>query len=243
VVPMNPISSRLAPRAYVRTLNELFARNADPVRAAAMAAYMRNLFAFHGIMSTPRTELTRSFVAEHGLPAADDLDEVIRLLWMHDHRELQYAAMDLLLRLRKHLTPGHLELIEHCITNKSWWDTVDALAPRLAGWLYASHTAELAPDIERWIRAEDFWLNRSAIILQLGYKERTDTGLLTRAILPHIASREFFLQKAIGWALRQYSYTDADWVTDFVRTQTLAPLSTREALKALKRSAERTQRR
>ncbi|MFM8474068.1 MAG: DNA alkylation repair protein [Candidatus Kapaibacterium sp.] len=232
----------LRPREYVRGLCRLLARHADPVRAVGMSAYMRDAFAFHGIMSEPRTALLREYLDEHGLPSTDDLEDVVIRLWKEPHREAQYAAVDILRRLRRNLGPGHISLAEHCIRHKSWWDTVDVLAPHVAGTLYAAHTEAVRPRIEEWIHADDFWLNRSAIILQLGYKDRTDTDLLTRAIRPHLGSREFFLRKAIGWALRQYSYTDARWVTEFVASHDLSPLSEREALKALRRTAERAQR-
>lgn len=224
---------------YTDLLRSVFALHADGERAPAMEAYMRNQFPFYGISSVPRGELLRAFIAEHGLPDADVLVDVVRLLWMESRRELQYAALDLMYKQRRTLKQNHISLVEHCITHKSWWDTVDALAPRVAGYLYTEYTDGMGAKISEWIESENFWLNRSAIILQLGFKQRTDTDLLTRAILPHISSREFFVQKAIGWALRQYSYTDAVWVREFVQTHQLAPLSVREALKAIRRSSGR----
>lgn len=238
---MNHITS-LAPTAYAQELARSFAPHANSERAPGMAAYMRNHFAFFGIMSGPRTALTKAFVRQHGNPSMDTLPKVVRTLWQYPEREFQYAACELLISASKTAPAELLPLVEHCITHKSWWDTVDTLAPRVAGAIYAKHSEEAQDVVDSWIHSPNFWLNRSAIILQLSYKQHTDVALLERAIVQHLSSREFFIQKAIGWALRQYSYVNASWVVEFVHTHPLAPLSTREALKALRRQAERAHR-
>jgi 3-methyladenine DNA glycosylase AlkD len=238
---MNHITS-LAPTRYTQELARIFAPHANSERAPAMAAYMRNHFAFFGIMSGPRTALTKEFIRQHGHPGPDILPKVVQTLWQYPEREFQYAACELLIAASKTGSPDLLPLVEHCITHKSWWDTVDTLAPRVAGAIYAKHPKEVQAVVDAWIHSPNFWLNRSAIILQLSYKQHTDLALLERAIVPHLSSKEFFIQKAIGWALRQYSYVNAPWVVEFVHTHPLAPLSTREALKALRRQAERAHR-
>ncbi|MFM7774338.1 MAG: DNA alkylation repair protein [Candidatus Kapaibacterium sp.] len=236
------MKSNVVPTRFVDTLVTAFERHRDAERAVAMSAYMRNRFAFYGIASVPRAQILKSVCEEAGFPSPDEARSIVRLLWELPERELQYAAVDIMLRLKRHFTTDDVPLLEDLITAKSWWDTVDSLAPRIAGPVFAADPANMTPVIRRWIHHPDFWLNRSAIILQLGYKDRTDTDLLTHAIRPHLGSREFFLRKAICWALRQYSYTDARWVTEFVASHDLSPLSEREALKALRRTAERVQR-
>ncbi|MFM2133295.1 MAG: hypothetical protein RL156_576 [Bacteroidota bacterium] len=227
---------------FVDGLRSVFEQHRNPKRASSMSAYMRNQFPFYGIGSVARTQLVASVYHDVGIPSPDETRSIARRLWKLPERELQYAAVDVMLRYKKHFTADDVELIEHLITHKSWWDTVDTLAPRVAGAIYAKHPKEVQEVVDAWIHSPNFWLNRSAIILQLSYKQHTDLALLERAIVPHLSSKEFFIQKAIGWALRQYSYVNAPWVVEFVHTHPLAPLSTREALKALRRQAERAHR-
>ena len=139
--------------------------------------------------------------------------------------------------LRKHvklLDAGHLAPLEELITTKSWWDTVDSLAAHTVGPLIAANP-ELAPVMDDWIVDDDIWLARTAIIYQLSYKERTDADRLFRYADQRAADTEFFIRKAIGWALRQYGRVDPDAVRAFVasREETLSGLTKREALKRL----------
>ena len=129
---MNHITS-LAPTRYTQELARIFAPHANSERAPAMAAYMRNHFAFFGIMSGPHTALTKEFIRQHGHPGPDILPKVVQTLWQYPEREFQYAACELLIAASKTGAPDLLPLVEHCITHKSWWDTVDTLAPRVAG--------------------------------------------------------------------------------------------------------------
>jgi 3-methyladenine DNA glycosylase AlkD len=148
-------------------------------------------------------------------------------------REYQYLAIELMYRKRKLWTGDWLDLIETLILTKSWWDTVDGLAAKIAGTYFLRFSEFKEERIHRWIHSDNMWLNRSAIIFQLKFKDEVDTQLLTKSILPHIKSREFFHEKAIGWALRQYSKFNPDWVRDFLVEYQLRPLSIREASKYL----------
>ena len=229
---MNHITS-LAPTRYTQELARIFAPHANSERAPAMAAYMRNHFAFFGIMSGPRTALTKEFIRQHGHPGPDILPKVVQTLWQYPEREFQYAACELLIAESKTGAPDLLPLVEHCITHKSWWDTVDTLAPRVAGAIFAKHPKEVQEVVDAWIHSPNFWLNRSAIILQLSYKQRTDLALLERAIVPHLSSKEFFIQKAIGWSLRQYSKFNPESVRSFITEIHLKGLAHKEASKYL----------
>ena len=217
-----------ADRRLVSLVATLEAR-ADPDRASAMAAYMKGQFAFLGLPAPERRAAQKEVLGDWKAPSADDLATFARACWARDERELQYAACDTLVRHVERLGPDALDLCEELITTKPWWDTVDVLASRVVGPLADRAT------VERWVASGDLWLERTAILHQLTYGERTDADFLFRACLTHAASTEFFHRKAIGWALRQYARVDPDAVRTFVATNAdeLSGLSRREALKHL----------
>ena len=197
-----------------------------------MSAYMKERFPFFGVKAPLRRALLKAEV-----PAATSWDELVELVMLcfgAPERELHQAALDLLARNSKVWTPDLVDLIEQLVLRHSWWDTVDGLAG-LAGKALARFP-ERSDRPEVWIGHQSFWLQRVALLYQLSAREATDTERLARYIENTMASREFFLRKAIGWALRQYGYTDPAWVRDFVEThrQQLSPLSVREATRALR---------
>ena len=207
---------------------------ADPGRAEGNRAYMRDQFPFLGIPTPKRRALSREILA--GLPAltVNDLERTARACWELSEREYQYFAVDLLVRYAKRLEPEFLTTVHHLITTRSWWDTVDALASNVVGPIVAAHPEAVAT-MEDWLVDENMWLARTAILHQLGYKERTDTARLFRYCLVRADHRDFFIRKAIGWALRQYAWTDPAAVREFVSAHAaeLSPLSIREATKNL----------
>lgn len=214
-------------RLLVRELEEL----KDPDAAAAMSAYQRNQFPFLGVRTPVRRQVLKSFLAAHPPDKA-----WIPLLWELPEREYQYCGVDIALSLRKKLEPADLPMIEACITGRSWWDTVDLLAAGVAGFLLHKYP-ELQPEYgEKWLCSDNMWLNRTAILFQLHYKEATDEQLLYRYIREHASSNEFFIQKAIGWALREYSKSNPASVAAFIGQEELKPLSRREGLKWLMRT-------
>ena len=216
---------------YTAELARWFRSHADPVKAAPMAAYMRDKFPFLGIKTPERNQLTRAFWAKHGIPSGDELLEVVRRLWELPEREFQNVAMAFLDKQGKRVRKEDIDTIEHLIITKSWWDTVDYLAAHSMGGLLAKYP-ELIPDYaDRWIASDDFWLRRTAILYQLRYKSRTDVERLFAYVERCKDESEFFIRKAIGWALREYSKTDEDAVRGFVERTSLSPLSVREALK------------
>lgn len=217
----------------LETLVEVFARKADPDKAIGMSKYMRNLFPFVGINSPDRKEISAHLRTIYKPQSAAELKHWVDLLWEMPEREYQYVGMDYLQRDVKLLGPEDILWFEKCITQKSWWDTVDLVSGNYLGKFLKMHPQIFAETVTRFSQNENMWINRAAIISQLTYKQSTDTALLEKAILPHIRSKEFFLQKAIGWALRQYARTDAQWVMQFVAQHELMPLSRREALKHL----------
>jgi 3-methyladenine DNA glycosylase AlkD len=207
---------------------------ADPAKAPAMRAYMREQFAFLGIPSHQRRTLSREVVAGLPRPAESDLRAVALGCWELPEREYQYFACDWLRRHAKLCTPGFLATAETLITTRSWWDTVDVLAAHLVGPIVANHPETVAT-MDDWLAGDNLWLIRSAILHQLSYSDGTDAQRLFRYCLAQCSHRDFFVRKAIGWALREYAKTDPDAVRRFVRAHSteLSGLSVREALKNL----------
>jgi 3-methyladenine DNA glycosylase AlkD len=148
-------------------------------------------------------------------------------------REFQYVAMEYVKLAKKSWDARLPALCEQWVGEESWWDVVDFLAPQILGPYFLQFPAERDVWIQRWMNSGNFWLQRFCLVFSLGYKKKTDTVLLAATIQALSSSKEFFIQKAIGWALRQYARTDPEWVLDFVEDNALAPLSKREALKHL----------
>jgi 3-methyladenine DNA glycosylase AlkD len=156
-------------------------------------------------------------------------------LWSLPEREYQYTACELLGRFEKKLPPEFIDTIETLLTTKSWWDTVVTLAGNTVGTHFKRYPSIREVTLARWRKSEDFWLRRTCILFQLKYKSETDFDLLKAIIYENLGSQEFFINKAIGWALRQYTRVDPEGVRDFVAETPLSPLSAREALKWLNR--------
>lgn len=218
--------------SYVLSLKALFEQNADPAKAGPMKKYMRDQYEYLGIKSQQVTSLLREHIKEHGLPPLDKVDIILRELWSLPQREFQYAAMNLMERLEKKVNEDFIITIEYLITTKSWWDTVDALASHAVGSQFKRFPKMKEKYLKKWRKSDNFWLRRTTLLFQLGYKKETDFELLCELIKENLGSDEFFINKAIGWALRQYAWTNPASVKKFVKaTKELHPLSRREALK------------
>jgi len=222
-------------KEYAESLAEWFRGHADPAKAAPMEAYMRGKFPFLGIKTPERNRLTKEFWSQHGIPEGDELLDVVKRLWSLPERELQNVAMAFLGKHGKRARKEDIETFEELVVTKSWWDTVDYLASHTMGDHLAKYPELIPRYTERWIASENFWLRRTAILYQLRYKERTDAGRLFHYIEKCKEENEFFIRKAIGWALREYSKTDESAVRAFVDKTPLSPLSAREALKFVSR--------
>lgn len=218
---------------YALGLQVSLTAHANPAEAAPMKAYMRGQFDFLGIKTPQRRNLTRQFIASHGLPRVSELDTIVRDLWALPEREFQYAALGLVGRLQKQLPADFIETLEFLLLTKSWWDTVDGIAGDAIGAMFRAYPEVRNRYLPQWRQSNNFWLRRTCILFQLGYKKATDFPLLCDIIRENLGSDEFFINKAIGWALREYSKTDPQAVRDFVAHTHLHPLSAREALKWL----------
>jgi 3-methyladenine DNA glycosylase AlkD len=193
---------------------------------------MKDVAPFLGIPTPQRRALSRTVL--RGTPPPDETDcaAVALRCWRLPEREYHYFAVDYLRRHVGRCSSGLLPVARHLVTTVSWWDTVDLLAAHVVGALVAADR-RLAADMDAWIADDDLWVARTALLHQLRYKERTDTGRLFAYCLRQSAHTDFFIRKAIGWSLREYAKTDPDAVRDFVAHERgrFAPLTVREALK------------
>ncbi len=220
--------------SYIIPLKTLFEQNSNPTQAAPMKKYMRDQFEYLGIKSPQFKILFKKHIAEYGLPAVDELDEIVRDLWSLPQREFQYAALGLVGRLEKQLTTKSVKTLEYMLMHKSWWDTVDSIAGGTVGIYFKRFPEVREKYLAKWRASENFWLRRTTILFQLNYKKETDFDLLCEIIRENLGSKEFFINKAIGWSLRQYARFDPKAVKKFVNaTKELNPLSRREAMKHL----------
>ena len=205
-------------------------RDAD--RAPAMEAYMKNRFAFLGVSAGPRKNVFTAFKKDwtHLSDAArwDFIDEC----WQHEARELQYIAIDALLcDYNKRLRAADIDKLEFLITQKPWWDTIDLLVSHVVGHYAKNFPQEFAKRAAEWESTSNFWLHRSLLIYQLKFKQQTDLAQLQYYISRFKWNKEFFVQKAIGWSLREVAKWNAECVRSVVASENLQGLAKREALK------------
>jgi 3-methyladenine DNA glycosylase AlkD len=219
---------------YVIPLQTLLEKHADPAQAGPMKKYMRDQFEYLGIPTPARVALLKEFYTEYDLPEMKDLDAILRDLWSLPQREFQYVAVGLLGRCDKQIPAKFIKTVEYLIVTKPWWDTVDSIAGGSVGVHFKRFPEVREKYLSKWRASENFWLRRTTILFQLNYKQETDFDLLCELIRENLGSKEFFINKAIGWALRQYARIDPQAVKKFVNaTKDLHPLSKREALKRL----------
>ena len=226
---MTPYAAGLLAR-----VQQVYPEHADPVRAAATRAYMRDQFPYLGFSRPVQRQLSRTVLAGSGTPTEADLVDLALGCWALDEREYQYFAVDLLRRHVGVCGAGFLDTARTLIASRSWWDTVDELAAHVIGPLVARFP-ELVKTKDTWVSDPDMWLVRTAILHQNGYRAATDPERLFAYCAAQAAHRDFFVRKAIGWALREYARTDPGAVREFVEAHrgTLSGLSIREALKHL----------
>jgi 3-methyladenine DNA glycosylase AlkD len=218
---------------YVASLKTLFEQNADPLQAAPMKKYMRDQFEYLGIKSPQFKALMKEFLTAQGTPPISDLDTILHELWSLPQREFQYVATSLLGRSEKDLPAKFIRTIEYLLVTKSWWDTVDTISGGTLGVHFRRFPDVREKYLAKWRASDNFWLRRATILFQLNYKKETDFDLLCQIIHENLDSKEFFINKAIGWSLRQYARVDPKAVTKFVKSTPLHPLSRREAMKHL----------
>lgn len=218
---------------HVDSLMQMMRENEDPSIAASMAKYLKGHFVCYGIKSPVRKTIQKVWFNQLKNNPPNRWD-IVYLLWSKPERELHYIAIDYLRKMPKNgfEREDHLKLSELLTTN-AWWDSVDSLASNCVG-SYFQQFPEMKEDvIKKWRHSTDIWLNRTCLIFQLKYKNEVDAELLKSLILQYREVKEFFIQKAIGWSLRQYSKFQPDFVRAFLEEVELSTLAKREATKKL----------
>lgn len=207
---------------------------ADPAKSSQMTAYMKGHFEYLGITAGDRRIASKALIARAKKMEPDELLATAEALWSEPEREFHYVGMDLVRAGAKHLRPTDLGRVKGLITRTPWWDTVDSLAIHTTGTMVSTHS-RLVEEMDMWAEADDIWIARTAILHQLMYKADTDKNRLFAYCEMRMEDTEFFIRKAIGWALRHYARTDPDAVRSFVERNeaSLSGLSKREALKHL----------
>lgn len=211
---------------------------ANPDRAVEQQAYMKSALPYFGLALPDVRRITRLRLREHPIADQAQLETTVRtLIDEAGHREEWYAAMEIWGRdsHSRWRTPRSLPLIEHVVVTTAWWDIVDDIAGHVVSPLLRSHSPQVQPTVRLWADADNLWLRRVAILSQLGAKDELNRTLLADVIEPNLDRREFFIRKAVGWALRDASAAHPEWVRNYVdqHAQRLSPLSTKEATRRL----------
>ena len=218
---------------YIDTLSIELEKNQNLETAAKQKAYMRNQFEFYGIKTPERRKIQQPFLAPAYLPPKEELFPIIKALWSKPQRDYQLFGQELVFKYLHQLEQEDMELLEYMVIHKSWWDTVDYIAYQLMGFYFKKYPEARIPHVDKWLSSENIWLQRSALLFQLKYKEALDTELLSATIHFLKGSKAFFINKAIGWVLREYSKTNPDWVVMFIEKTELSGLSKREGLRLI----------
>lgn len=229
--------ARLPGMVAAALIDEMRARLADagnPEKAGPMQAYLKSTMPTRGVYLAQVRKISAALAVEHPLDDRAVWEATVRELFDEAaYREERYAAIALTghRNYRQWQDPAALALYEHLIVTGAWWDLVDEVAIRRVGPILRAHPGAVGPVLRTWAADENMWRRRSAIIAQVTAKSATDSELLEACIEPSLASKEFFLRKGIGWALRDYAKTDPDWVRDYVARHEgqLSALSKREA--------------
>jgi 3-methyladenine DNA glycosylase AlkD len=213
----------------------LLADAGDQERAAQMAAYMKTGMPMYGVPSPARTTIVRTLAREFPATTRSEYDGGVRALWRGTHREEKYLAIAYARSFPRYVTLSSVGMYRMMIIQGAWWDLVDEIATHLVGGVLMNQRERFMPTIERWTTSKDMWLRRTAIISQLRHKDETDVTLLGTACTANLSDTDFFIRKAIGWALREYAKTDPEWVVAYVSNHAdeMSGLTRREATKHL----------
>lgn len=219
---------------FIEELKSILVQASNPKDAKPMSAYMKYKFQFLGIKSPKRQTLLKTLIKSHKEELQDDITAITALLYQEDAREFHYCAIELYARFKKrHYQLADIKTIRMLLTAHAHWDSVDFIAKHIYGQYLLEQPEQINPTIQEFANSQNMWLNRSTILFQLGYKDLTDKYLLFAMCEQFKDSKEFFIQKAIGWALREYGKSNPKDVLEFVNSTDLKPLSKREAIRRL----------
>ena len=220
------------PHPYLKEIKKIYAANADATIAKGAKAYLLDQFEFYGIKTPLRRQICKAFYKAHPIKDHTELSSLIKACFSEPQRELHYFAIELLGHHHKIWSSKTIPLIEWMITHQSWWDSVDSTNSFVISKFFLKFPELTALTTLKWNQSSNKWLKRMSLLFQLTYKAKTNTSLLSQYIENCQLEEDFFIRKAIGWALRAYAYTDAKWVVKFVKAHPqLSTLSKREALK------------
>jgi 3-methyladenine DNA glycosylase AlkD len=218
---------------FINKAQQSFEAHTTTERAPQMKAYMKDQFEFLGLSRPERNKIQKELLPQFPINEAKTLEAVVRKLWKLKFREYHYLALDILVSKKKLIPELNFDFLNFLVENNQWWDSIDMISAKVVGPYYLFHKKQYKTDLKVWCDSENFWKRRVCIIFQLTYKDKTDVDFLSKRIRENSSSKEFFIQKAIGWALREYSKTDPKWVIGFVKKNELKPLSRREALRLI----------
>lgn len=220
--------------SLITEIKQAFEAKQDFSYGQKQSDYLKNNFPCYGIPTQARREILKNCVAEYSEDIKDNFRTICWELYQFPHREMHHAAIDIFLKeIKKNFQINDIFLIEKLIITNSWWDSVDTLAKYAVGGYLTKFPEKKYAIIDQFSNSENMWLNRTAIIFQLGYKAKTDFDLLISECEKHKHSNEFFIQKAIGWALREYSSINPSGVLEYVNQANLKPLSKKEAIRKI----------
>ena len=219
---------------YIQSLKNEFEKAGHLQTAEQQKAYIKNKFEHYGLKSKLRREVQKPFFDKDFLPTKKEAFEIITILWQSPYRDLHYFAQELAFKyIKKDSEESDIIFYENLIINQSWWDTVDFIASSMIGSYFKKYPWQIYPYIEKWLKSNNLWLQRSCLIFQLKYKDQLNEKLLEDTISQLLGSKEFFINKAIGWSLRQHSRINPDWVKDMTEKYPLSNLSKKEALRLI----------
>ena len=219
---------------FITTIKQFFEANKDVAYGQKQSDYLKNNFPCYGIQTKARREILKNCSSLYKEEIKTNFRTICWDLFQFPHREMHHVAIDIFIKeIKKNYQVKDIVLIEKLITTNSWWDSVDTLAKYAVGGYLATFPEKTNPIIEEFSNSDNMWLNRTVIIFQLGYKEKINFDLLVSECEKHKNSNEFFIQKAIGWALREYSSVNPNAVLDYVNSTNLKPLSKKEAIRKI----------
>ncbi|MEN9319152.1 MAG: hypothetical protein RLZZ309_139 [Bacteroidota bacterium] len=217
---------------YLTKIKKIYAANADATIADGAKAYLLNQFEFYGIKTPLRRKICKEFYKAHPVKDHNELSSIIKDCFAAPQREIHYFAIELLGYHHKLWSKKTIPLIEWMVTHQSWWDSVDSTNSFVISKFFMKFPETIEITTSKWNNSSNKWLQRMSLLFQLTYKKKTNTTLLTQYIENCQLEEDFFIRKAIGWALRAYAYTDSKWVVQFIKAHPqLSNLSKREALK------------
>ncbi len=217
-------------------VRQALGEQADPTKAPQMQAYMKTDLPFYGVQKAGRVPILRQVVKDFPPDSATGYEKTVLALWNLSHREEKYIALGYARRFKERITPDRLPLYRKLIVSGAWWDFVDEVATKLIRHLVIEFPGATWPVVDTWIDESDMWLRRTALICQVGAKDVTDSARLFGFAIRTAHEKEFFIRKAIGWALREYSKTNPEAVAGFINANALqlSGLSFREGSKHIK---------